>query len=492
MTLPLPDADRCYRAVESRDARFDGWFIVGVTSTGIYCRPSCPTPVRPKRKNTRFFPTAAAAQREGFRACKRCYPDAVPGSPEWDVRGDLAGRAMRLIADGVIDREGVGGLAHRLAVSERHLNRLLNEVVGAGPIALARSQRARTARILIETTTMSFAEIAFAAGFGSIRQFNDTIREVFARTPSELRDASSRSAGADESGALDLRLALRPPFEANEVLGFLAWHGTPGVEELVDGVYRRSLDLRGGPGVVELRPADDHVAARLWLTDLTDLTTAVARCRRLLDLDADPLVVAEVLERDEVLRPLVRRRPGLRVPGAVDGVEHTIRTIVGQQISVTGAATVLGRMSAAVDARLDRPIGGVTHRFPRADELLGLSPDQLPMPTSRAKAVRAVCEAVVDDGLVIDTGADRSEVRQRLLALPGIGPWTVESVAMRALGDPDGFLVGDLVLKKAAEAVGLPAAANELTERSEAWSPFRAYATHHLWAHVLQTNEEAA
>lgn len=490
--MSLPDADRCYRAVESRDARFDGWFIVGVTSTGIYCRPSCPTPIRPKRKNTRFFPTAAAAQRHGFRACKRCHPDAVPGSPEWDVRSDLAGRAMRLIADGVIDREGVGGLARRLAVSERHLHRLLTEVVGAGPIALARSQRARTARILIETTAMSFTEIAFAAGFGSVRQFNDTIREVFARTPSELRTTSDRAAASDESGSLRLRLAVRPPFAAEEILGFLAWHATPGVEEFVDGVYRRALDLPGGPGVVEFRPAQDHVDARLWMAEITDLTTAVARSRRLLDLDADPSAIADVLGRDAVLRPLVRQRPGLRVPGAVDGVEHTIRTIVGQQISVTGAATVLGRLTATVAARLERPIGGVTHRFPRADELLGLAPEELPMPAARARAVRAVCQAVVDDGLVIDTGADRDELRARLLALPGIGPWTVESVAMRALGDPDGFLAGDLVLDKAATAVGLPTARRELIERSAAWSPFRAYATHHLWAHVLQANQEAA
>ncbi|MEO1060004.1 MAG: AlkA N-terminal domain-containing protein [Actinomycetota bacterium] len=491
MTLQLPDADRCYRAVESRDARFDGWFIVGVTSTGIYCRPSCPTPIRPKRENTRFFPTAAAAQRGGFRACKRCRPDAVPGSPEWDVRADLVGRAMRLIADGVVDREGVKGLAHRLAVSERHLHRLLNEVVGAGPIALARAQRAQTARVLIETTSMSFAEIAFASGFGSIRQFNDTVREVFAQTPSELRSARRTSQPQSAAGPLTVRLAVREPFAADDLIGFLVWHATPGVEEQVDGVYRRSLDLPGGPGIVELRPADGFIECRLRLADLADLTTAVTRCRRLLDLDADPGVVADTLGADEVLAPLVERRPGLRVPGAVDGFEHTIRTIVGQQISVTGAATVLGRVTAAAGAPLAEPLGGVTHRFPRPEELLSLGPDELPMPKARARAVLAVSEAVAG-GLSIDVGADRDELRAELLALPGIGPWTVGSVAMRALGDPDAFLANDLVLRKAAVAVGLPDHPRALEERSLAWSPFRAYATHHLWSHVLQPTEEAA
>lgn len=491
MTLQQPDADRCYRAVESRDARFDGWFIVGVTSTGIYCRPSCPTPIRPKRENTRFFPTAAAAQRNGFRACKRCRPDAVPGSPEWDVRADLVGRAMRLIADGVVDREGVRGLATRLAVSERHLHRILNEVVGAGPIALARAQRTQTSRVLIETTAMSFAEIAFASGFGSIRQFNDTVREVFAQTPSQLRSAKRISSDASASGPLTVRLAVRQPFAADELIDFFVWHATPGVEEQVDGVYRRSLDLPGGAGIVELRPAGDFVECRLHLSDLGDLTTAVTRCRRLLDLDADPGVVADTLSADAVLAALVDRRPGLRVPGAVDGFEHTIRTIVGQQISVSGAATVLGRMTLAAGARLDEPLGGVTHRFPRPEELLALDPDDLPMPKSRAKAVRAVCETVIG-GLTIDVGADRDEVRARLLELPGIGPWTAESVAMRALGDPDAFLAGDLVLRKAAVAVGLPAHPKALEERSLDWSPFRAYATHHLWSHVLRPTEEAA
>ncbi|MEM9714858.1 MAG: AlkA N-terminal domain-containing protein, partial [Actinomycetota bacterium] len=293
------------------------------------------------------------------------------------------------------------------------------------------------------------------------------------------------------TGPLTVRLAVRQPFAADELIDFLVWHATPGVEELDGDVYRRSLDLPGGTTVVELRPAGDFVECRLHLADLADLTTAVTRCRRLLDLDADPGVVADTLSADPLLAPLVERRPGLRVPGAVDGFEHTIRTIVGQQISVSGAATVLGRVTAAAGPELADPVGGVTHRFPRPEELLALGPDDLPMPKSRARAVRAVSQAVVD-GLTIDVGADRDELRTRLLQLPGIGPWTVGSVAMRALGDPDAFLANDLVLRKAAVAVGLPDHPRALDERSLVWSPFRAYATHHLWSHVLQPTEEAA
>src|SRR4051794_1467549 len=296
----VDDVETCYRAVQARDVRFDGQFFVAVTSTGIYCRPSCPA-MTPKQSNVRFLRTAAAAQRAGFRACKRCRPDVTPGSPEWDVRADVVGRAMRLIDDGVIEREGVPGLARRLGYSERHLNRSLVAELGAGPLALARARRAQAARTLIETTDLEFADVAFAAGFSSVRQFNDTVREVFDLTPTHLR---SRLPVLPAPGRLTVRLAARPPFDGVALLEFLGQRAVAGVEEIVDGAYRRSLRLPHGPGVVTLTPAADAVIAELRLHDVRDVMTAVARCRRALDLDADPVAVHEVLAGDPLLAPL--------------------------------------------------------------------------------------------------------------------------------------------------------------------------------------------
>src|SRR6478752_6618549 len=335
------DAEQCWRACEGRDARFDGRFIVGVRTTGIYCRPSCPTPVQPKRRNVDFFRTAAAAQRAGLRACKRCRPDATPGSPEWDVRADLVGRAMRLIADGTVDRDGVAGLAARLGVSERHLHRLLVEAVGAPPLALARSQRAQTARVLIETTPMPFAEVTFAAGFPSIRQFNDTIREVFAATPTQLRRAR-RSEVPAANGALAVRLPFRAPYDGDGLLAWLRARAVPGVEEVDGGVYRRTLALPGGPAVVALEPRADHVAARFTLATVADLTAAVHRVRRLLDLDADPRLHNEPLAADET----------------------AVRAVLGQQVSLAAARTLAGRLTARLGAPLPEPDGALTHLFP--------------------------------------------------------------------------------------------------------------------------------
>ena len=337
------DDDARQLAVRSRDARFDGWFFVAITSTGIYCRPSCPSPPA-RASRMRFFPTAAAAQRAGFRACKRCLPDATPGSPEWDRRADAVGRAMRLIADGVVDREGVPGLGRRLGYSERHLNRLLLAEVGAGPLALARAQRAQTARILLETTQLRAAEIAFAAGFASVRQFNDTVREVFALAPTELRARSiarRRDPGASwaEPGTVALRLAYRSPFQPAQLFAFLAARAVHGVEEGDAGRYRRTLSLPHGTGVAEVTTAggaDGYLRCMLALEDLRDLTAAVRRLRRLFDLDADPVAVADALGADPVLGPCVLALPGLRTPGHVDGNELAFRAVLGQQVSVAG------------------------------------------------------------------------------------------------------------------------------------------------------------
>ncbi len=333
--MDVTDVEACYRVVKSRDPRFDGVFYTGVTSTGIYCRPSCPA-LTPRRGNVTFHRTAAAAQAAGFRACKRCLPDATPGSSEWDVAADVAGRAMRLIADGVVERDGVEGLARRVGYTARHLDRVLVSQLGAGPLALARARRAQTGRVLIETTAMPFSDVAFAAGFSSIRQFNDTIRQVYAASPTQLRTKSPR--GGTSSGQVELRLAVRAPFAGRELLRFLAARVVAGVEAAGPDWYARTLSLPHAAGRVRLELDDDpsarFVRCRLEVDDLRDLPAAVERCRRLVDADCDPVAVGETLSVDPLLAPLVAARPGLRVPGHVDGHEVAVRAVLGQQVSV--------------------------------------------------------------------------------------------------------------------------------------------------------------
>jgi len=477
------DSDCCWRAIEACDPRFDGWVFCGVTSTGIYCRPSCPART-PKRENVRFYSTAAGAQAAGFRACKRCRPDASPGSPEWDRRADLVGRAMRLIGDGVVDREGVGGLARRLGYAERHVHRQLVAVVGVGPLALARAQRAQTARILLETTAISSTDVAFAAGFGSVRQFNATVREVFAMTPGGLRARARRHGRAEDSGAVVLRLPYRPPLDADGLIGYLALRAVPGIEEVRDGAYRRSLRLPRGAGTVELLPARGHVRASFRLDDLRDLAAAVQRSRALLDLDSDPHAVTEALGSDALLGSLVRAAPGRRVAGTVDGPEVAVRAVLGQQVSLAGAATLAGRLVAAYGQPLQRPLGAVTHAFPPPEALADADPARLAMPSARGRALLGLVAALAADEVVLDAGGDRERARQRLLALPGIGPWTAGYVAMRALRDPDAFLPTDLGVRRALQRLGhdgRPAAAERLAER---WRPYRAYAMAYLWGHA--------
>jgi len=486
--MPSVDDDARYLAVRSRDARFDGWFFVAITSTGIYCRPSCPSPPA-RASRMRLFPTAAAAQRAGFRACKRCVPDATPGSPEWDRRADVVGRAMRLIADGVVDREGVPGLARRLGYSERHLNRLLVAEVGAGPLALARAQRAQTARILLETTQLRAAEIAFAAGFSSVRQFNDTVREVFALAPTELRARSTARGGEGSAwaapGAVALRLAYRRPFQPGPLFGFLAARAIPGVEEGDLGRYRRTLSLPHGTGVAEVVAdggTEGYLRCQLALEDLRDLTAAVRRLRRLFDLDADPVAVVELLGADPVLGQSVSAMPGLRTPGHVDGDELAFRAVLGQQVSVAGARTLAGRLADQHGRRLGEPSGTLTGLFPSSATIAALAPQQLPMPAGRARAVIALATALASREVVLDGGTDRDAVAKRLAAIPGIGPWTVAYVRMRALGDPDAFLPSDLGVRRALEARGLPGDPRSATSAAEAWRPWRSYALQYLWS----------
>lgn len=482
-TLPAPapsrvlDSERCYRAVRSRDRRFDGLFYTAVTTTGIYCRPSCPA-VTPRRGNVEFFVAAAAAQRAGYRACRRCRPDATPGSPEWDVRADVVGRAMRLINDGVVERDGVEGLAARLGYTSRHLGRVLGHEVGAGPLALARARRAQTARTLIETTRMSLADIAFASGFASVRQFNDTMREVYAATPTQLRRGSED--GRTVTGELELRLAVREPFDAAALLDFLAPRAVPGVERVESGVYTRSLRLPHGEAVVALRPTPTVVHARLSVTDLRDVTAAVERCRRLLDLDADPQAVVAALRDDPHIGALVRSRPGLRVPGHVSGTELAVRAVLGQQVSVARARELATRLVEEHGAALTSPAGGVVRLFPSAQRLAAVDPDRLPMPRARGRALVALCQATADGRLALDRSADRDEIRESLLAVPGVGPWTAGYIAMRALGDPDVMLEADVGARRAAAALGVddPAGLAALARR---WRPWRSYALMQLW-----------
>ncbi|NYD58292.1 AraC family transcriptional regulator of adaptative response / DNA-3-methyladenine glycosylase II [Nocardioides marinisabuli] len=484
------DAASCYAAVKARDRRFDGVFWTAVRTTGIYCRPSCPART-PAAGNVTFHPSAAAAQGAGFRACKRCLPDATPGSPEWDVAAGAAGRAMRLVADGVVDREGVDGLARRLGYSPRHLTRLLTAELGAGPLALARARRAQTARVLVETTDLPLADVAFAAGFASVRQFNDTIREVYALSPSQLR--GRRGAATASAGGISLRLAVRTPFAGQALLGFLAYHLVPGVETAGPGWYARTLDLPHGPGTVrvDLDPALDEVpaggvamvGAHFRLTDLRDTTAAVERVRRLVDADCDPLPVAEHLGTDPVLGALVRRTPGLRLPGQVDGDETAVRTVIGQQVSVTGARTVGGRVVAAHGRPVETGEPGLTHLFPDAATLAEVDPETLPMPRARGRALVGLSAALAAGELALDRGPERDAVRAAMLALPGIGPWTADYVAMRALGHPDVFLSTDLGVRTAFRRLGLEPAAE--IARAPLWSPWRSYALMHLWQTLM-------
>ncbi|MDX3405943.1 Ada metal-binding domain-containing protein [Streptomyces sp. ME02-6977A] len=449
------DTERCVRAVQSKDARFDGWFFTAVLTTGIYCRPSCPV-VPPKPGNMTFYPSAAACQQAGFRACKRCRPDTSPGSPEWNRRADLTARAMRLIADGVVDREGVPGLASRLGYSTRQVERQLLAELGAGPLALARAQRAQTARLLIETTPLPMADIAFAAGFSSIRTFNDTVREVYALSPSELRTRAPRNRRAATA--------------------------VPGVEEWRDGAYRRTLRLPYGHGIVALTPNPDHIACRLTLSDLRDLTVAISRCRRLLDLDADPTAIDDQLRADPLLAPLVDKAPGRRVPRTVDEAEFAVRAVLGQQVSTAAARTHAARLVTAHGDPVDDPEGGLTHLFPSTEALAAVDPETLAMPRTRRTTFTTLVAHLADGSVNPGVESDWAETRARLLALPGFGPWTADVIAMRALGDPDAFLPTDLGIRRAAAELGLPSTPAALTARAAAWRPWRAYAVQYLWA----------
>ncbi|MBM7504398.1 AlkA N-terminal domain-containing protein [Agromyces aurantiacus] len=492
---PLADpafAER-YRAMLARDARFDGQFITGVHSTGIYCRPSCPA-APPKPANVTFYRTAAAAHEAGLRACKRCLPDAVPGSPEWDLDDDLAARAMRLIGDGVVEREGVPGLASRLGYTPRHLTRVLASELGAGPLALARAHRAQTARALLTSTSMRVADVAFASGFGSIRQFNDTIRAVYERSPLELRALAQRrsarrtgttdDAGSDagEAGLVRLRLPARPPFDAAGVFAWLADRALAGVEEAGADRYERTLELPTGPALVRLSAAGDAPAidVEARLASLADLAPLVARVRRLFDLDADAIAIDAALAADPALAPSVAAVPGIRMPGTLDPHELVVRALVGQQVSVASARTSLTRLAAELGERVEFE-GRARTLFPAPEAIAAHGASVLRGPAARIRTIVDVCERLALGALVVAPERGRAELRAELLAVPGIGPWTAGYLAMRVTREPDELLVSDLALRNGALRLGLPGDARALAARGEAWAPWRSYASMHLW-----------
>jgi len=470
------DFETCYRAIASRDQRFDGRFVVAVTTTGVYCRPSCPSRM-PRRENIRFFRVPAAAEAARFRACRRCRPDAEPCSPEWNVRGDLVGRALRLIAAGAADDGGVAGLARRLSVSGRHLHRLLVAEVGAGPQALAISRRARTARLLIESGPLPLADVAFAAGYASVRQFNDGIRTAYGCAPSELRRGS---APTRSGGELVLRLRYRPPLDAGWLLQYLGDRALPGVEAVDEGTYRRTVRLPHGPGQIAVEFGDGAMATvRLSLHDLRDVTAAAQRCREVFDLDADPAMIRDELHGDPSLTPLIDALPGLRVPGCADGFEMAVRAVLGTHDTGTVAA-VVEQYGEAYPGTF-----GLAHLFPVPAALAEAPLERTGLAPSRCRTIRALARAVGDGRLHLDRGADREETVAILLGLPGVGPETAAWVAMRALGDPD-------VLPPSSRAAALRIGLAHPEQHADRWRPWRSYAAMHLLATRLSAPHPSA
>lgn len=467
-----------FRAMSSRDSRFDGQFVTGVHSTGIYCRPSCPA-MTPKPSNVTFYRTAAAAHEAGLRACKRCLPDAMPGSPEWNIHDDVASRAMRLIADGTVERDGVPGLARRLGYTPRHLGRVLVQELGAGPLALSRAHRAQTARTLLTCTDLPIADVAFAAGFSSIRQFNDTVQAVYETTPTALRLRAPRAAPtareADGSATqITLRLPARAPFDGPGLMAFLAAHSVAGIETADALSFARSVRLPVGIARIELRlDGPDGVLCTARLDNIADLPTLVSRVRRLLDLDADSAAIDDALSWDPALAPLVSARPGIRLPGSLDTEETLFRTMIGQQISVAATRTVLGRLSGELSA--------VPGLFPTAREIAEHGAESLRGPASRVESILGVARAIADGSLSLDVGLSADEFSARLTALRGIGPWTAGYLSMRVLGNPDVLLSSDLVMLSSAARLGLPGTARGLDAHGERWAPWRSYAGMHLW-----------
>ncbi|MDX6255988.1 MAG: AraC family transcriptional regulator [Frankiales bacterium] len=472
------DAAICYRAVSSRDSRFDGQFFTAVRTTGIYCRPICPART-PLERNVEFFRHAAAAEAAGYRSCRRCRPEAAPGSRAWDNAGDLVGRGLRLVADGIVDTAGVPGLAASLGVGERQLHRLFVQHLGAGPLAVARTRRHQLALRLLHETDLPITDIAFGSGFSSVRQFNDTMLAAYGRPPSALRGGAKRRHGT----GLSLPLASRAPLDVGSVTDYLALRAVPGTEEVTGETYRRAVRSTTGGGILEITGLGDRLALKLTGTDIGSLARDVAAARRMFDLDADPAAVHEVLADDPLLAPLVDKRPGLRVPGAYDGFELAVRAVLGQQVSVAAGSTFAGRLVRQLGSPLPEPSGSVTHLFPSAETVAEADLTGIGLTTARSTTLRTVAEAVAAGTLRLHAGADQHTTERALTSIRGIGPWTASYIAMRALRDPDAFPSKDLALLKAfSRLTGTSANERQLEQYAERWRPWRSYAAVHLWA----------
>ena len=482
----IMDMDRtaCYRAISTRDARFDGRLFVGVKTTGIYCRPICPART-PKFENVSFYPAAAAAQEAGFRPCLRCRPEVSPELAFWRGTSNTVSRALALIESGGLDGDDVEGLANRLGVGARQLRRLFAQHVGASPVTVAQTRRVLLAKQLIHDSALPMAEVALASGFNSVRRFNETFRDLFGRPPATLR--RGRDKAKREAGALSVRLAYRPPYDWDAMFSFLAARAIPGVETVSGNIYRRTIEIGDNAGTISVKPADkNRVDVQVRFPDMAALPQIIARVRRVFDLSADPDTIGAHLSLDPVLAPLVAARPGLRVPGAWDGFELAVRAIFGQQITVPAATRLLGKLVQAFGDPLPAAMKeseGLSHLFPSTLRIACENLATLGMPGARAKAVTSLAQAIAADPLIFSRGANLEDAIVKLRSLPGIGEWTAQYIAMRELREPDAFPAADVGLLRAMmDADGRRPSPAELLSRAEPWRPWRAYAALHLWA----------
>ncbi len=476
----------CDRARRSRDARFDGRFFIGVTSTRVYCRPICPARA-PKDEHVRYFPSAAAAEAAGFRPCLRCRPEAAPGTPAWLGTSGLVSRALRLISEGALDDKGVERLADRLGVTGRHLRRLFLQHLGATPLDVALTRRMHFAKKLLDETTLAMGEVAFAAGFGSVRRFNSQMRRTYRRTPTELRRLARQKVAGDPE-CYRFRLAYRPPYDWDALLNFLGARATPGVECVEHGRYRRTIQIDGKNGVIEVSHLDSGAALRLEVRfpDPRALLFIVERVRRAFDLGADPTLIGEHLSADPLLRRPLAKHPGIRTPGAWDGFELAVRAILGQQISVRAATTIAGRIASICGSPVaaDR---GLERLFPAPAQLAHAAIERAGVMPARAETIRSLARHVASGTITFGSCIDAEATVSALQDLPGVGLWTAEYIAMRAFGEPDAFPSGDLVLRRAAGGC----TARRLDRRSQAWRPWRAYAVMLLWQGATDDREES-
>jgi AraC family transcriptional regulator of adaptative response / DNA-3-methyladenine glycosylase II len=491
------DAEHCYQAFLTHDRRFDGRVFAGVVTTGIYCRPICPV-VPARFDNTRFFACAAAAEAAGFRPCRRCRPETAPGTPAWLGTSAVVGRALRLITENGFGDGNVDQLAERLGIGARQLRRLFAKHLGASPVQIARARRVHFARTLIDETDLPMTEVAFSAGFSSIRQFNHALRHTFRQSPTELRRRRGRHAPPGQDAGLLMRLPYRPPLDWEVMLRFLAPRATPGVEIVNHHSYRRTIDANGAAGTIEVwqepnpHAGAPHLLLRTQLGSYGGLIHVVERVRRLFDLDADPWQIANHLRRSPQLSALVEASPGLRLPGAWDGFELAVRAILGQQVTVRGATTLAGRLVLAFGRPVDACGPGLTHLFPRPEALAVADLSAIGLPQARAASIRALAAAVSRGDLVFGTSLGLEDAGARLCAISGIGPWTANYIAMRAFGEPDAFPASDLGLRRALGSGRRPLSAARLAHIAEDWRPWRAYAAIQLWTAVTGRDFSAA